>query len=290
MKEKLLILDDEATILTSLEHLFEDDYEVFAVADAGKALGLAGESDIAVILCDERMPGISGHDFLRRVKEISAATRLMMSGHADMNALAEAVNSGQIFAYIAKPWEPLQLKAQVAAAVVHFKLVQEVEHERGLVRALMEGIPDLIYLKDRQLRFTRVNRAHARTLGAKEPAECVGKTDSDFFNSEDALRWRSQEEEIVRSGRPQVDCTEQIQNPWGTVSWMSTTRIPIFDRRMQLSGVAGISRDITVLKNSEEMLREQNEHNRLIIETASDAFIGMDSSGSITAWNPQAER
>ena len=99
----------------------------------------------------------------------------MMSGYADMSALTEAVNSGQIFAYIAKPWEPLKLRAQVAAAVVHFKLVQEVDQERGLLRALMENIPDLIYFKDCQSRFTRVNQAHARTLGAKDSAECIGK-------------------------------------------------------------------------------------------------------------------
>ena len=94
----------------------------------------------------------------------------MMSGYADMSALTEAVNSGQIFAYIAKPWEPLKLKALVAAAAVHFKLVQEVDQERGLLRALMENIPDLIYFKDRQSRFTRVNQAHARILGVNDPA------------------------------------------------------------------------------------------------------------------------
>ena len=63
----------------------------------------------------------------------------------------------------------------------------------------------------------------------------------------------------------------------------------MFDRSRRVSGIASISRDITALKNSEEMLREQNEHNRMIIESASDAFIAMDPDGSITAWNPQAE-
>jgi PAS domain S-box-containing protein len=63
----------------------------------------------------------------------------------------------------------------------------------------------------------------------------------------------------------------------------------MFDRSGQVSGIAGISRDITALKNSEEMLREQSERNRMILETANDAFIGMDPDGSITAWNPQAE-
>ena len=168
MKEKLLILDDESLILTTLEHLFKDDYEVFSTNDAGTGLRVAVEHDIAVVLCDERMPGVKRTRISAAgVREVSKATRLMMSGYADMIALTEAVNSGEIFGYIAKPWEPLKLKAQVGAAEVHFKLVQEVEQERGLLRALMENIPDLIYFKDRQSRYTRVNQALARTLGAK---------------------------------------------------------------------------------------------------------------------------
>ncbi len=111
MKEKLLVLDDEALILASVEHLFEDHYEVFTASGAEAALRLAVEHDIAVILCDERMPGVSGHEFLRQVREVSRATRVMMSGYADMSALTEAVNGGQIFAYVAKPWEPLKLRA-----------------------------------------------------------------------------------------------------------------------------------------------------------------------------------
>jgi PAS domain S-box-containing protein len=289
MKEKLLILDDEQLILRSLEHLFEDDYEVFTTIDAETALRLALEHDIAVILCDERMPGVSGHEFLRRVREVSKATRIMVSGYADISALTEAVNSGQIFAYIAKPWEPRKLKAQIAAAVVHFKLVQEVEQERGLLRALMDNIPDPIYFKDCQSRFTRINQAHARFLGAKDAAECIGNSDADYCEPAYALRWRMEEEEIVRSGRPEVDRIEQFKNPRGGRGWMSITKVPMFDRSGRVSGIAGISRDITALKNSEEMLREQNEHNRMILETASDAFIGMEPDGTITAWNRQAE-
>lgn len=289
MKEKLLVLDDESLILSSLEHLFEDDYEVFTTTDAETALRFALEHDIAVILCDERMPGVSGHEFLQRVKEVSRATRIMMSGYADMAALTEAVNNGQIFAYIAYPWDPVKITAQVAAAAVHFKLVQEMDKERGLLRALMENIPDPIYFKDCQSRFTRVNQAYARNLGAKDSAECIGKSDSDYFESDYALRWSLEEEEIVRSGLPQVDRIEHLKKTQGELCWMSTTKVPMFDRGGQVSGIAGISRDITALKNSEERLREQNERTRMILETAQDAFIGMDPDGAITAWNPSAE-
>jgi two-component system, cell cycle sensor histidine kinase PleC len=226
MKGKLLILDDESLILKSLEHLLEEDYEVFTATDAGTALGLARGHDLAVILCDERMPGVSGHEFLARAREVSRATRVMISGYADMSALAEAVNSGQIFAYISKPWDPLALKATIRAAVVQFNLVQEVEQERELLRALMENIPDPIYFKDCEFRFTRVNQAHAHNLGAKDSAECIGKSDADYFESEHALRWRDEDAEIVSSGRPLINWIEPIRKPQGGWCWTSTTKVP----------------------------------------------------------------
>jgi PAS domain S-box-containing protein len=289
MKEKLLVLDDELLILASLEHLFEDDYEVFTTSDAESTVRLAAEHDMAVVLCDERMPGVSGHEILRRVREVSKATRVMISGYADMSALTEAVNGGQIFAYVGKPWDPPALKATVRAAIAQFKLVQEIDKERELLRALMENIPDPIYFKDCQSRFTRVNQAHARSLGAKDPAECIGRNEADYFESEHALRWSMQDREIVTSGRPLIDKIERIGKPDGGFCWTSTTKVPMFDRSGQVCGIAGVSRDITALKNSEELLREQSERNRMIIETANDAFIGMGPDGAITTWNPQAE-
>jgi len=290
MKDKLLVLDDDPLILKSLESLFEDDYEVFTTNNAEAALLLAGEHDFAVILCDERMPGIPGHGFLQRVRDVSSATRVMMSGYADITALAEAVNSGQIFAYITKPWEPLKLQARVKAARVHFSLSQEVQQERELLRALMENSPDLIFFKDSELRFTRVSRSQAESMAARDPTECIGKSDADYFEVDDARRWRAEEQEILRSGRAQIDQVEQFKRPQDGVCWLSTTKVPMFDRSGQVSGIAGIARDITALKNSEEMLREEAERNRMILETAYDAFIGMNPDGTITAWNPQAER
>jgi PAS domain S-box-containing protein len=300
MKATLLVLDDESSILSSLDHLFEDDYEVLTTSDAAVALRLAQEHDIAVILCDELMPGLSGHEFLRRVREVSNATRVMISGYADLHALTEAVNHGQIFAYVSKPWDPLALKATVSAAMAQFKLVHEIDHERGLLRALMENIPDLIYFKDRQSRFTKVNQAHALTLGVKDSAECIGRSDSDYFESGDALRWRLEEEEIASSGQPQVDRVEQLKSSSG-LRWMSTTKVPMFDRSGQVSGIASISRDITALKNGEEMLREQKASaefaNRAKSEflttmshemrTPMNAILGMADLLSETPLNPE---
>src|SRR5437870_6973885 len=244
-KEKLLVLDDEPRILTSLQDLFEDDYEVLATGDAGEALRLAQEHEIVVVVTDERMPELSGHEFLERVKEVSKATRMLLSGYADINAVTEAINRPQIFAYVSKPWDPLELKSAVSAALAHFRLNRAIDHERELLRVLMESIPDLIYFKDTESRFTRLNCGHARALGAADPRECVGKKDSDYLESEYASQYYADEQEIVRTGKPLVDRTERIRKADGSFCWISTTKVPVFDANGVVTGIAGISRDIT---------------------------------------------
>jgi PAS domain S-box-containing protein len=144
---------------------------------------------------------------------------------------------------------------------VHFQLIEEMQQERELMRALMENSPDMIFFKDCELRFTRVSRSQAESMAARDPAECIGKSDADYFEVDDARRWRAEEQEILRSGRAQIDQVEQFKRPQDGVCWLSTTKVPMFDRSGRVSGIAGIARDITALKNSEEMLREEAERN-----------------------------
>ena len=77
----------------------------------------------------------------------------------------------------------------------------------------MENCPDLIFFKDCDSRFTRVSHSQAQSFGVQDAAECVGKSDMDYFETADALRWRGEEQEIVRSGRAQVDLIERFKKP-----------------------------------------------------------------------------
>ena len=86
-----------------------------------------------------------------------------------------------------------------------------------------------------------------------------------------------------------IDRVEKMRISGGSDRWMSITQVPIRDNAELVTGIVGISRDITKLKNVEEKLREKSEHHRLVIETANDAFISLDSAGLIVAWNRQAE-
>lgn len=253
-KSKLLVLDDETRILSSIEDLFEEDNEVLTTTDPAAALRLLEQEDVSVILTDERMPTMCGHEFLRRAKELSRATRIIMSGYSDLNALTAAVNEGNIFAFVTKPWDPMAFKDTIRAAGQHFALIQAVEHERQLLRVLMESIPDPIYFKDSSSKFIRINRETARVLGAATPEECIGKMDADFLETEYALRTFEEEQEIVRSGKAISGRIEKLAAADGAKRWMSTTKVPIDGKNGLASGLACISRDITSLKDAEESL------------------------------------
>jgi PAS domain S-box-containing protein len=127
--------------------------------------------------------------------------------------------------------------------------------ERRLLHTLMDNLPDAIYFKDRQSRFTRVNLALARLFGLDHPRRAVGKTDFDFFTDEHARQAFSDEQEIIRMGRPMLGIEEKETWPEGRVTWVSTTKMPLRDVDGNIVGTFGVSRDITERKRAEEKLK-----------------------------------
>ncbi|HEX8688431.1 MAG TPA: PAS domain-containing protein [Pyrinomonadaceae bacterium] len=137
---------------------------------------------------------------------------------------------------------------------------EALRRESSLLHALMDNIPDAIYFKDVEGRFTRVNR-HAPYRGGRAPEEVVGKTDFDFFVEEHARAAYEDEQRVVRTGEPIVDKEEKETYPDGSTTWLSTTKVPVVDDAGRVTGIVGISRDITERKRAEEsrleLAREQ---------------------------------
>src|SRR5271165_5028942 len=102
----LVVVDDEPEVLRSLHDLFRLEYRVLTFERAADALdALETLDDVAVILSDQRMPGISGVQFLERAQLTHPdATRLLITGYADLSAVIDAINQGHIARYISKPW------------------------------------------------------------------------------------------------------------------------------------------------------------------------------------------
>jgi diguanylate cyclase (GGDEF)-like protein/PAS domain S-box-containing protein len=140
------------------------------------------------------------------------------------------------------------------------EIVAEISHlqdEIFLLETLMDNVPDSIYFKDRQSRFTRINRYAAERFGISSPAEAVGLTDFDFFTDEHATQARHDEEEIIRTGQPLVNVEEKETLAEGEVRWVSTTKLPLRDRDGNIVGTFGISRDISERKKTEEQLQRR---------------------------------
>lgn len=122
----ILIVDDEEAILESLELTLGIEYRVFTATSAEAGLEILDREDIALVISDQVMPGMSGVEFLEKVIERNPrATRMMLTGYADMPSLIAAINEGRIWRYIPKPWEPDDLRIAVKRGLEVYALSSE---------------------------------------------------------------------------------------------------------------------------------------------------------------------
>lgn len=122
----ILIVDDEVEILRILKKTLEDDYHVLTASRAREAMRLM-RSDVAVVLSDQRMPEMTGAELFRHLRQQYPDTvRVVMTGYSDMNALIDSVNQGEIFRYLAKPWEMETLLSTMQQAVERYRRNVEI--------------------------------------------------------------------------------------------------------------------------------------------------------------------
>ncbi|NJK95169.1 MAG: PAS domain S-box protein [Bacteroidales bacterium] len=134
--------------------------------------------------------------------------------------------------------------------------MENLNTERDLLQALMDNFPYTIYFKDTQSRFTRVNRAQATMLGINDPEEAIGKTDFDYFTLQHAQDAFRDEQRILTMGEQLIGKTERIRNAQGNYIWVSATKIPVRNSEGEITGLVGISIDVTERYLAEQKLRE----------------------------------
>ncbi len=139
---KVLFVDDEENVLRALKRLFLDEpYEFFTALSGREGLELIKEHDFAVIVSDQRMPEMSGAEFLGQAKEIQPeAIRIVLTGYADVNAAIDAINQGGAYRYITKPWNDADLILMVRDAVETFRLKQENKYLADLTHRQNEEL------------------------------------------------------------------------------------------------------------------------------------------------------
>ncbi|MBY0257197.1 response regulator [Methylobacterium sp.] len=250
----ILAVDDEPDILIALEDLFEDEYRVLTTTKPAEALAiLAATPEIAVILSDQRMPGMTGDAMLAEARKIHDAQAILLTGYADMSAVVAALNQGGITGYATKPWDAALLRNTVRQAYERHALGRELATERALLRGLLDNAEDAISFKDAEGRFVRLNARKADALGQSVTA-CLGRTE-DSLAGDGAVQ--AADAAAVASGEP-AD-TLVAQGAIGAERWRNVTRVPIRDGAGAITHLATIERDVTEQKSLEARLRQSDK-------------------------------
>lgn len=117
LKGRILCVDDEPNILRALSWLLRKDFQVVTAESGKEGLALIRKGDFDVVISDNRMPGMSGVEFLGQVKALAPrAMRILLTGYSDMQAVVESVNHSEVFRFVSKPWDVVELPTIVAQA------------------------------------------------------------------------------------------------------------------------------------------------------------------------------
>jgi len=166
------------------------------------------------------------------------------------------------------------------------KAEDRLKEEKKLFNTLMDNISDSIYFKDKEKRFIRVNMVKAGRSGVA-PEEMIGKTDFDFFPKEIAMQSLADDNYIMESGRSIVDKIEKIVHLDKREYWASVTKVPWYNEEGRITGVIGITRDITQRKQDEEAIRKSQQEFASLFHNSPEAMVYLDENSNILNVNPR---
>ncbi|HEY4359949.1 MAG TPA: response regulator [Bryobacteraceae bacterium] len=280
----VLVVDDEPRILESIRDLLSDNFDVVASSDPENALDLLKQVQFAVILADQRMPGLTGDQFLARAQALSDATRILVTGYTDIDALIRAVNEGQIHTYISKPWEPAQLRITVVKAADHCRQAVQrkqaaqrlaeqqlaLEHSEAalrqqtkLLQSILDSMGDGVLVADENGKIVLMNPAAAAMVGPdalrtphREWSETYG-----IYHPGGSL-YPANDLPLSRARRGEtVDGVElHVRHPRKTADLIVSVNVrPLKDDEGRSRGGVAVVHDITAAKHSQEVVHRAKE-------------------------------
>ncbi|WP_269522857.1 PAS domain-containing protein [Coraliomargarita parva] len=182
-----------------------------------------------------------------------------------------------------------ELLTRISHAIRRRKKEYELIHEQTLLQSLMDNIPDAIYFKDLESRFTKVNRAMAESYGF-DRISILGMTDFDLFTEEHARAAYEDEQAIIRTGKPIIGKVEKETYRDGHVTWVTTSKVPLCDNNGRIIGTMGISRSITDMKQVQDTLDKERILLRTILNNVPDRIFVKDREGRYIVSNHRHRR
>jgi PAS domain S-box-containing protein len=260
-RERVLLVDDEPQVLVALEDVLADQFTVLKTSSAEAALDtMRRDRDIAVVVTDQRMPFMSGDELLAKLRDWSDATRILLTGFADLSAVIRAINDGKIFAYVSKPWNADDLRLKVLKAAEHFRLARQLTKERALLDSILEHMGDGVVVVSRDERFLLFNPQAERLLGAGAraiPSATWAETYGLFLPDRMTLV-PVEGNPLLRAAKGERVSDEEIFVRNGVVSGASVLvkGTPLFDEAGDVVGGICVLRDVTEQRLLEQELQQ----------------------------------
>ncbi len=157
MKNTVLIVDDEPNVISALQrNLLEEEYDILTAASGEEGLAILKKNRAKVVISDERMPGMDGADFLSLVQiRYPDTVRIMLTGHASVDAAMKAVNDGGVYRFFVKPWNDVELMLALRSAIEKYDLEAE---NRRLLGKIREQAVELKVMERRHSGITRLEK------------------------------------------------------------------------------------------------------------------------------------
>ncbi len=155
-KHTLLVVDDEPDLCDSVHDLLRREFRVLKARSAAEGIELMRQHEVHIIMTDQRMPQVTGVEFLNKVRlGHPQAVRMLFTGYADMEAIITAINQGHIYKFLRKPWQPEELEAAVREAAAEYdRLVSQAEEMQRL-RTELQQLRDRLAALEKEVELLR---------------------------------------------------------------------------------------------------------------------------------------
>jgi len=184
MNSTILIVDDEPNVISALQRtLFDEKYDIRTATSGEEALKILATCKAKLVISDERMPGMDGAEFLSIIKvRYPETVRIMLTGHASLDAAMKAVNSGEVYRFFVKPWNDLELTMAIKSAIEKYDLEAENRRLLGMIRN------QAVELKVMERRYAGITRLEKDKYGnllladisEEEKAEIFAECEMEF--------------------------------------------------------------------------------------------------------------
>ena len=259
MERTLLLVDDEPNNLKALRRLLHNDgYRILTAGSGREGLALLEDHNVNVIISDQRMPHMTGVEFLSKVKDLYPQTvRIVLSAYSDFSVFTDAINHGSIYKYFTKPWDDKLMRINIQEAFQHSELSWKNNQLTRVFESTLEGI----MITNTKSIILAINPAFTRITGYTAD-EAIGRTPEILHSGrQNKVFYADMWQTLLNTGHWQGELWNRRKNGEVYPEWLAITAI--HDDNGKVNEYAALFSDITEQKRNEEQLAHQACHDIL---------------------------